>query len=71
MRTQRDRDEQTLAIGTALGVFAVVLGAMLLVVWLSHAVSGADDHADALIGTAALVLATGAAVASLVRSRRG
>ena len=70
MRTQRDRDEQTVVIATALGLFTGVLVAVGLIAscvqWVTHGLGG---HAAPVVWPA--VLLAGIAAGSYVaRSRR-
>jgi riboflavin transporter FmnP len=70
VRSQEDRDEQTVAIGSALGVFAIVMLAAILGLWLVYAtVESADKHIDAL-SRGAIVLAGTVAILNLARSRQ-
>ena len=70
MRTQRDREAQTVAIGTALGVFAVIMAAAVLGLWLVHSrFDVSDGQTDAILGVAVIIAGT-LAFASLGRSRR-
>jgi hypothetical protein len=68
VRTQQEREEQSVLIGTALGVFARVLVAEALGLWLLHAAFdlGADD---AVLGWLVVGAAT-VAITTLVRSDR-
>jgi small neutral amino acid transporter SnatA (MarC family) len=70
VRTQQDREEQTVAIGTALGVFAVIMTAEVIGVLLLNSVWGISyGHTDAIGGLAVLIAGT-LAIAHLVRSEK-
>lgn len=70
MRTQRDREEQTVAIGTALGVFVAIMAAAVLGLWLANSMFDiSDGQTDAILGVAVLIAGT-LAIASLGRSGR-
>ncbi len=71
MRTRRARDEQTIAIGAALGVFAVVVTAEVLGLWLLHSAFGvAAGHWDAVLGWVGVAVAGVLAIAHLVAAER-
>jgi hypothetical protein len=63
-RAQRDREEQTVAIGAALGAIALVVAIEILGIWL------ADVEVGGAIFGCAVVLAVAVALATLVRSER-
>jgi N-formylglutamate amidohydrolase len=70
VRSQEDRDEQTVAIGSALGMFGILILAEVLGLWLLDATfESADQHIDALF-RGAIVLAGTLAIANLARSRQ-
>jgi hypothetical protein len=70
MRTQLERDQQTVDIGTALGVFVLIVAAEVLGLWLLHSVFDiASGHTDALLGWAVAIAGT-IAIANLVRSEK-
>jgi ABC-type proline/glycine betaine transport system permease subunit len=69
MRAQAEREEQTVLIGTALAVFAAVLGAEVLGLWLVHSVLGVA--LGRWTQGCVAVVAGAVAVANLVRSERG
>ncbi|MBO0843971.1 MAG: hypothetical protein J2P22_00960 [Nocardioides sp.] len=69
MRAQRDRDEQTVLIGTALGVFALVMVAEGLALWLLH--STFDIAIGRAVTGGAVVIAGTVAIMNLVRSEKG
>ena len=64
MRDRQTREEQTVLIGAALGVFAVVLAVEGLVLWLLHSAFGTGVLAWAVVIAGAL------AIVHLVRSER-
>jgi hypothetical protein len=68
MRAQRDRDEQSVLIGTALGVFALVSTAEALGLWLAHFVFDFEGR-NAMVGWV-VVIAGALAIVNLVRSER-
>lgn len=68
MRAQRDREEQTVLIGTALGVFGLVVAAEVLGLWLAHYVLDLRIS-DAVVGWAILIAGT-LAIVNLVRSEK-
>jgi len=72
VRAQQDRDEQTVLIGAALGVFALVLAVEALGGWIVHSAVGLN--VDGAIGGAIAVLAVVtpglATVAFVLRSER-
>ena len=56
MRTQQDRDEQTVVIATALGIFTLILVAVGAVAWwLQSLTHGLDGHEQPILGSAVLV----------------
>jgi hypothetical protein len=69
VRAQRDREEQTVLIGTALGLFAVVMTAEVLGLWFVHSAF------DVGVGSATfgwtVVVAGTAAIVYLARSDTG
>jgi cation transporter-like permease len=69
MRAQRDREEQTILIGTALGMFALLMTAEVLGLLLTHALLGVSIN-DTMIGWAFLIAGTLATV-NLIRSEKG
>jgi hypothetical protein len=70
VRAQRERDEQTVAIGMTLSIFVVVFLSVELAGWLLHSLSDAvDDHVGAIYGAAVLIAGV-AACSHLVRSTR-
>ena len=70
MRPQQDRDEQTVVIGTALGIFTLIIAAVGVVVWwLQSLTHRLDGHEEAIIWPAVL-LAGIVACSYLARSRR-
>ena len=70
MRTQEDRDEQTVVIATALGIFTLILAAVGAVAWwLQSLTHGLDGHEQAILGPAVLVAGT-VACRHLTRSTR-
>jgi hypothetical protein len=70
VRTQQDRDEQTVVIATALGLFTGVFVAVGVVAsWVQSVTHGLDGHEQLVVWTA--VLLAGVAAGSYVaRSRR-
>lgn len=68
MRTQGQRDEQTVAIATALGLFVVILIAVGLVLWVVYSVSDVLDGRTGEIFTTAAALAGILAMLNLVRA---
>jgi hypothetical protein len=70
VRIERERDQQTLAIGTALGLFTALMLAALLVLGLRYSLSDVvDPHVDVFIGWAFAVAGI-VAIANLVRSTK-
>jgi hypothetical protein len=69
MRAQRDREEQSVLIGTALGVFALVATAEALGLWLAHFVFDFEGS-NAMVGWV-IVIAGMLAGANLIRSEKG
>lgn len=70
MRPPSDRDQQTVAIGTALAEFVLVVAAAVLGLWLLHfALPVADDLTEAILGTA-IVIAGVLALSNLVRAQK-
>ena len=70
VRSQEARDEQTIAIGAALGVFGVVMTVVVVGLALVASIAEIPDVVvESVIGVAALV-AGGLAVASIMRSER-
>jgi hypothetical protein len=69
MRTQQDREEQSALIGTALGVFALVMTAEALGLWVAHFVFGFEGS-NAMVGWV-IVIAGILAGANLIRSEKG
>ena len=70
MRTQEDRDEQTVVIATALGIFTLIMAAVGVVAWwLQSLTHGLDGHEGAILGPA-VVLAGVVAGRYLTRSTR-
>jgi hypothetical protein len=69
MRAQRDREEQSVLIGTALGVFALVATAEALGLWLAHFVFDFEGS-NAMVGWV-IVIAGILAGANLIRSEKG
>jgi hypothetical protein len=56
VRIQQERDEQTVAIGTALGLLVVIVTAVGLVALLVHSQSDVlDGHGQAVFGSAFLI----------------
>lgn len=70
VRTPEQRDEQTVAITTALGLFVVTLIVVGLVAWVLDSVTGLVDGHYESVSAIALVLAGTVAVINLVRSTR-
>ena len=70
MRTQQERDEQTLAIGTALGLFVLLVGLGVLVLWFLHSQLGVDDDWRQVLRWTVVTVAATVATAHLVRSNR-
>jgi uncharacterized membrane protein HdeD (DUF308 family) len=68
VRAQQDREEQTALIGTALGIFALVMAAAVLGLWLMH--SAFEFEVDSALGWWTVVIAGVVAVVFLVRSQR-
>jgi hypothetical protein len=68
VRAQRDREEQSVLIGTALGVFALVSTAEALGLWLAHFVFDFDGS-NAMVGWVVVIAGT-LAIANLVRSEK-
>ena len=66
MRTREAREEQTVLIGTALGIFVVVLGLEALGLWLADAAFGIGP--GNAVSVCAVVIAAGSAIVHLVRS---
>ena len=69
VRDQQERDEQTVAIGTALGIFALVLTGVGLFAWFLHAFSDVLDGQEGVITGTAVVVAGIAACAYLMSQR--
>lgn len=69
MRAQRDREAQTVLIGTALGMVALIMTAEVLGLLLAHAVLGLGIN-DTMIDWTFLIAGTLAAV-NLIRSEKG
>ena len=70
MQTQEQRDEKTLVIGTALGLFCLVIAAGAMLLWAAVSVLDLDDSTESSLGW---VVATAAAVVLLgylIRARR-
>lgn len=70
MQTQEQRDEKTLDIGTALGLFCLVIAAGAMLLWAAVSVLDLDDSTVSSLGW---VVATAAAVVLLgylIRARR-
>ena len=70
MRSQADRDEQTLSIATALVVFVVVMVAGGTGLWLLSSVADLGDEAMSRVALSLVVVACGLTVAYLVRQRQ-
>ena len=68
VRQLQDRDEQTVLIGTALGLFAVVMAAQALGLWLLSVALDIDVERT-LFGWAVVIAGT-SAIAYLVRAMR-
>jgi hypothetical protein len=69
MRAQQDREEQSALIGTALGVFALVMTAEALGLWVAHFVFDFEGS-NAMVGWV-IVIAGILAGANLIRSEKG
>ncbi len=70
MRTQQEREEQSAAIASALGLFAIIVMAVGLVTWGLLLVSDVvDGREEAVMGTAILVAGI-VAFTKLARSER-
>jgi hypothetical protein len=70
MHTQEEREEQTLAIATALGLFVLLLVIAGGLLWIaSLAVDVSDDLARPILATA-VCLAGAMAIANLVRATK-
>jgi hypothetical protein len=71
VRAQPNRDEQTVLIATALGVFALVLTAEVATLWLLHVVFGVVfGVAPGIVLLGTIVVIVVAAVANLPRSEQ-
>jgi hypothetical protein len=68
VRAQPNREEQTALIGTALAIFAFVIAAEALGLWLMH--TAVDLKVGSAMGGWAVVVAGLVAVVFLVRSER-
>jgi hypothetical protein len=68
MRAQQDREEQTVLIGSALAVFAVVMAVEALALWLLHSALGVA-FGNAVLGGMVVIAGT-VAIVNLVRSER-
>ena len=68
VRTQHEREEQTLAIGPALGLFVLIAGLGLVVLWLLDSRLGVDDDWRAALGWTVITVAATVATAHLIQS---
>lgn len=70
MRSQVERDQQTITIGTFLAIFVGVLVAGVLIGVLIEAVGSLSEDAASVLGIATLLVAGVVSFAYLVRHRR-
>ena len=68
MRTELERTEQTVAIGSALALLVVLLAATLVVLWMLHTFTDAVDGHESSIFNWAAIASVAVSVASLARS---
>lgn len=69
MQAQQDRDEKTIVMATALGLFCLVLGVGLLGLWAAGFLLGLSDWATTPLFTVSVFAAGAALVVYLVRAR--
>lgn len=70
MRSQAERDQQTITIGTSLAIFAGVLVVGVLIGVLIEAVGSLPEDTAPVLGIGTLLLAGVVSFAYLVRHRR-
>lgn len=70
MRSQVRRDQQTIIIATALGIFVGIVLAGVLLDVLVNTLTDLPGTATSALGVGTVVLAGGVSVAYLVRHRR-
>lgn len=70
MQTQQNRDEKTVVIATALGLFCLVFGTGALGLWAADSLLGLSDSATTPLITVFVIAAGAALVVYLVRARK-
>jgi hypothetical protein len=70
MRSQAERDQQTITIATSLAIFVGILGAGALLGILINGMGDLSDRATSALTLGTLLLAGVAGLAHLVRHRR-
>lgn len=70
VQTQQDRDEKTVVIATALGLFGLVLGTGALGLWAADSLLGLGDSATTPVVAVVVIAAVAALVGYLVRARQ-
>jgi hypothetical protein len=69
VQTQQNRDEKTVVIATALGLFCLVLGIAALGLWAADSLLGLSDSVTTPLTTVFVIAAGAMLVVYLVRAR--